>query len=809
MDVDVRALYAEGYYADVSSDMDAITTASLHLPGTLNSSSKPFTNSAKPQQSRHISSTSNSMANASDAGVAHTATSNALVSNSSSDNAEKHLIGVTVFAFNKSGGFVKVGEAENGHVCSGEAYVFLCVYKEGSEEGEEESVYDEDDEQSKGLDDVHEEVGDERALGRKSSDTAGETAPVAPPRPPNPFSTPPPPISSLRKPSMPSTLRTKKRNNLTCNIYFWQGLRASKLAYTSFRFRAQPELENLVREVYGCPVYVSHVDQCREPIEVMLGVWGGVSVVHIGKREGLKENVEIARGCEVQIGDLRVNAASRDEEDSVDTDDGDGEDDGQSTDGSIIDDILNNGGIEGPATPPRRSPSVTSPRRLQTFSSPVPSPTRAIATKPPYRIHHSVLFHIRTEKPLGIVRAVQIPATSEHLISRDCFFVYPTEIEIEDITSPFSPFSRTRGFLWVGKNATRDEVRKAHEVASRIMEIYDPHHANGSSSSLDSASSPSRPSGIERRYRILTEGLEPKLFWDHFEDGKKSTYAGGPPPPPSPSVLSGLGSGSSSPSRSRHGSFAMASPIVSSGAYMASHVANSSFGSHASITERMSMSPLSAVPQPIPPASTPLLFQTTRRYMPRFLTCSCSKGYFVVAEIPGIYLQKDLKTDSCAIVDAGSGGTCFVWFGKHASDVVRKLTKKAVEVWMESVDDGRRYGTPSFDYELEAKQKKMLLQHGWGKDRDDVDGAGYCEEKRSRSDVVFVEEGREGLEFKSMFHGWDDKYLTEGLGLRDDEPLNQYLREQKALKETKRKMKAISIASSSGQAEQLDSVKAE
>ncbi|KAJ3179253.1 hypothetical protein HDU85_004944 [Gaertneriomyces sp. JEL0708] len=76
---------------------------------------------------------------------------------------------------------------------------------------------------------------------------------------------------------------------------------------------------------------------------------------------------------------------------------------------------------------------------------------------------------------------------------------------------------------------------------------------------------------------------------------------------------------------------------------------------------------------------------------PRFLRCSCSQGYFQIEEV--VYWQQtDLQSDSCVIVDPGAPRKLWVWVGRGASDVVRKLCRKSVEVWLERLDDGRVCG---------------------------------------------------------------------------------------------------------------------
>ncbi|KAI9328082.1 hypothetical protein BDR26DRAFT_874578 [Obelidium mucronatum] len=83
--------------------------------------------------------------------------------------------------------------------------------------------------------------------------------------------------------------------------------------------------------------------------------------------------------------------------------------------------------------------------------------------------------------------------------------------------------------------------------------------------------------------------------------------------------------------------------------------------------------------------------------LPRLLICSCVKGYFT---------------------DPGPHSPVYLWNGSSASDV-------AVEVWLETLDDGRR------NWEGEMATGESV-----------VDG------------VVSVREGAEGYEFRALFHAW-------------------------------------------------------
>lgn len=70
----------------------------------------------------------------------------------------------------------------------------------------------------------------------------------------------------------------EKSNSLECVLYFLKGRNAarrgiysilSKIAYATFRFKTQPELEELVKSLYGCDLRVVHVEYGKEPLMLL------------------------------------------------------------------------------------------------------------------------------------------------------------------------------------------------------------------------------------------------------------------------------------------------------------------------------------------------------------------------------------------------------------------------------------------------------------------------------------------------------------------------------------------------------------
>lgn len=125
---------------------------------------------------------------------------------------------------------------------------------------------------------------------------------------------------------------------------------------------------------------------------------------------------------------------------------------------------------------------------------------------------------------------------------------------------------------------------------------------------------------------------------------------------------------------------------------------------------------------------------------PRFLRCSCSEGYFSVEEV--LHHQTyDLKSDTCVILDPGAPKCCYVWMGQDASDVVIKLTRKSVEVWLDNLADGRKMTSSMPVNGVDSSFKTRALPRL----------------PRKEGHVVWIRQGFEDMEFKAFFYGWDDE----------------------------------------------------
>ncbi|KAI9324576.1 hypothetical protein DFJ73DRAFT_915603 [Zopfochytrium polystomum] len=580
---------------------------------------------------------------------------------------------VMAFVFDRGGQgserkFTRLESWEEGHLCSGDAYVFLAVYRK-------RRIAEEEAEHS--LDDV---TVPAEADGARQSATAAPLAGVTNSSSFGSVTSSTSSVSTTTSSNSSSTrssisdvpsFSTDRKKDLECVVYFWIGRRASKLALSTFKFHSQAEIEALVQSMYACSIRVVVVEEGREPLALLAHLKNRV-IVHRGGRAGFAERVKHGGSKPLPVG-VAQDAA------------------------------------EG---------------------------TKAL------------VYHVRSDLRFMTTRAMEIAPKSGALVSRDCFFVLPVPVDGKGKDEP-------AGYLWVGRNAAREEARKAGEIARRIVEVFDPAvlAADPAGSNHTMVSS--------RVFRLVPEDSEPDSFWALLDGGKvphpvgplpSYTFVGGTPvlsaaaAPILPHVphyrrssltlpldepLPAWTSASSTLPRSSAPSPLPASSSTASlrGSLPSSPIFPQNSFSFLSSSSSSSLSSSASLVSSSPPAPA--------NHFPRLLICSCTKGYFSVEEQP-FFIQTDLRPEACALVDAGptpppphtsksaspasnsssSISPVRVWCGRLASDVVRKLTKKAVQVWLDVMDDGRR-GKP------EA--------------------------------VEWIEEGRESAEFKALFHGWDDE----------------------------------------------------
>ncbi|KAJ1553646.1 hypothetical protein HK405_007321, partial [Cladochytrium tenue] len=555
------------------------------------------------------------------------------------------------FVFDRGGGasgerrFSRLEPWEDGHLCSGEAYVFLAVYRGGSpaavDTGEPSQATGTNGggAVANGNGMAHESrrgslalsnrgTGDRASLSSSSSsvssvlaDNAAEAA-----------------VAAVAAAALENGGDGDTGPGVECVVYFWVGRRASKLALSTFRFHSQAEIEGLVRELYDCPVRVVVTEEGREPLALLAHVQNRV-VVHRGPRTALLRKRRVAAAAGVP------------------------------------------GTVAAETTP-----------AVATNGDSMPAP-------------NALLFQVRADARFQTARAVEVAARTEALVSRDCFFALPlTTRGAGDASAPGA-------FLWVGRNATRDEARRAADAVRRILDAFrpPPPPVDG-----DVAAS---GMGAEPEYALAAEGAEPTAFWTLLEGGRRP-HAVGPQPPPPVTTAAAAADAEAAGLMDIVPHFRRSSLVVGDiegGGMERNWVID---GDDLRVLQP-GMSPAAgrrwrARQRDGQRGGAGGATGAAAGHFPRLLVCSCSKGYFSVEERL-FFVQADLATSACALVDGGPPAPLRLWRGAAASDVVRKLAGKAAEVWLDALDDGRAGGGS-----------------------------------------VAVEEGAEDAEFRALFHGWDD-----------------------------------------------------
>lgn len=179
---------------------------------------------------------------------------------------------------------------------------------------------------------------------------------------------------------------------------------------------------------------------------------------------------------------------------------------------------------------------------------------------------------------------------------------------------------------------------------------------------------------------------------------------------------------------------------------------------------------------------------------PRLFVCSNEDGFFRILDNGCFFSIGDLKPGSLCFLDAGPGlGSPYqvwVWISQTASDVLIKLSKKALESYLEHLNDGRTLDMSDWDtnvHEESGPKKIALRKHG---------------KLIKKKDVVHIQEGNEPADFRAFFLGWGDDFrIDRRTGIQSDvssikeevyplskqkEPSNRFLEEQK---ERRRKKK--------------------
>ncbi|TPX58024.1 hypothetical protein PhCBS80983_g03422 [Powellomyces hirtus] len=300
------------------------------------------------------------------------------------------------------------------------------------------------------------------------------------------------------------------------------------------------------------------------------------------------------------------------------------------------------------------------------------------------------MYHIQTDVRYKTTRAVQVPLQHSSLVSRDCFYIHVPDGHNNDstlISAENGATPTTSSYLWRGKGASKDEYRKAESMVGKILIVA------GTGAEVTLPNTPSADDHLTLTTHVpAIQGAEPPgllalLLPDHYPPA--STPQTSQPP-------------STQQQLRRHRRAALARPRIHTG------------------TEYYYVPP------------------------PRFLRCSCASGYFAVEEVVH-WAQVDLHTDSCVILDPGAPRALWVWVGQGASDVVRKLCRKSVEVWLQRLDDGRGVGesVPSVFGGGAGGATSGGASGGWGKTAGSLQGSASV--AASEENLVSVGSGPGGI----------------------------------------------------------------
>ncbi|KAJ3335554.1 hypothetical protein HDU93_005063 [Gonapodya sp. JEL0774] len=181
----------------------------------------------------------------------------------------------------------------------------------------------------------------------------------------------------------------------------------------------------------------------------------------------------------------------------------------------------------------------------------------------------------------------------------------------------------------------------------------------------------------------------------------------------------------------------------------------------------------------------------TKHEMETLISRMYGTGDFTVVEVENP-LQSDLEMNrgGCVILDTGFPGKVYVWIGRESSDVVRKLTRKSLEVWLQRLNDGRwlsvddhgavmglsgavnegsrktAYEDDDFQMDSDINALEMVSNPGTAftlairnqsAQRSKFNTSALTKTNKSmvEDSVVYVRDGLEPPAFRAFFPGWD------------------------------------------------------
>jgi hypothetical protein len=295
-------------------------------------------------------------------------------------------------------------------------------------------------------------------------------------------------------------------------------------------------------------------------------------------------------------------------------------------------------------------------------------------------LSHIALYHIRTDPRYKVSRAIQVPPMITSLCTRSIYFL--------TYTHPNDTYPHQTNFLWIGRGASKDEERRATQLALRILQFRFHQRIvqadSGTTTSRDKLSTFRQATTpvSQLPFQVIRERTEPKQFWAF------------------------LGPKMIKPARS--------SVIPFGQGYYYS----------------------------VPP--------------PRMFRCATTSGSFQITDLGYQFCFNDLYPTSVCLLDSGPGlgrpHILYAWVGKDASDVVIKLSKKAVESYFDHWNDGRSLDRSEWD---SSRRSKGRLVHG------QTNSSGHF---NGPCDVKVVEQGKEEYDFRSFFLGWGEPFNVDEEG---------------------------------------------
>lgn len=133
------------------------------------------------------------------------------------------------------------------------------------------------------------------------------------------------------------------------------------------------------------------------------------------------------------------------------------------------------------------------------------------------------------------------------------------------------------------------------------------------------------------------------------------------------------------------------------------------------------------------------------RPLPRLLRCSTESGYFQVTDVESNFIRDDLKENSVCLLDSGPGlgrpHVVWFWIGSSVTELVLRLSKKSVQIYLENLSDGRVVRGQEWDDDVNADSS--LREH----------------------DIVVVRQHHESPSFRAFFLGWGADYRVERLSV--------------------------------------------